>query len=60
MSKDRGAMVCLRDSLLSDMTRFREIIQNEVGKVGLDLRVELEMGEGRIGFLCKEKLIFES
>ena len=42
------------------MTRFREIIQNEVGKVGLDQRVELEMGEGRIGFLCKEKLIFES
>ena len=60
MSKDRGAMVCLRDSLLSDMTRFREIIQNEVGKVGLDQRVELEMGEGGIGFLCKEKLIFES
>ena len=35
-------------------------MQNEVGKVGLDQRVELEMGEGGIGFLCKEKLVFES
>ena len=35
-------------------------MQNEVGKVGLDQRVELEMREGGIGFLCKEKLVFES
>ena len=35
-------------------------MQNEVGKVGFDQRVELEMGKGGIGFLCKEKLVFES